>query len=75
MLLYQRVLQLLCLIGESFDEASEDVCGAVVNVRPKGDKISIWTGNCQNRDAIMTIGWVAFLFFYFFFNTEVLHNQ
>ncbi|XP_016133540.1 eukaryotic translation initiation factor 4E-like [Sinocyclocheilus grahami] len=49
-------LQLLCLIGESFDEASEDVCGAVVNVRPKGDKISIWTGNCQNRDAIMTIG-------------------
>ncbi|XP_077053275.1 eukaryotic translation initiation factor 4E family member 1c isoform X1 [Siphateles boraxobius] len=50
------VLQLLCLIGESFDEASEDVCGAVVNVRPKGDKIAIWTGNCQNRDAIMTIG-------------------
>ncbi|RXN24828.1 eukaryotic translation initiation factor 4E-like isoform X1 [Labeo rohita] len=47
---------LLCLIGESFDEASEDVCGAVVNVRPKGDKIAIWTGNCQNRDAIMTIG-------------------
>ncbi|TRY60784.1 hypothetical protein DNTS_032217 [Danionella cerebrum] len=47
---------LLCLIGESFDEASEDVCGAVVNVRPKGDKISIWTGNCQNREAIMTIG-------------------
>ncbi|XP_073775665.1 eukaryotic translation initiation factor 4E family member 1c isoform X2 [Danio rerio] len=50
------LLQLLCLIGESFDEASEDVCGAVVNVRPKGDKIAIWTGNCQNRDAIMTIG-------------------
>lgn len=50
------VLQLLCLVGESFDEASEDVCGAVVNVRPKGDKIAIWTSNCQNRDAIMTIG-------------------
>lgn len=49
-------LQLLCLVGESFDEASEDVCGAVVNVRPKGDKIAIWTSNCQNRDAIMTIG-------------------
>ncbi|MBN3295797.1 IF4E factor, partial [Amia calva] len=47
---------LLCLIGESFDEASEDVCGAVVNVRPKGDKLAIWTGNCQNREAIMTIG-------------------
>lgn len=51
-----RVFQLLCLVGESFDEASEDVCGAVVNVRPKGDKIAIWTSNCQNREAIMTIG-------------------
>ncbi|XP_034041238.1 eukaryotic translation initiation factor 4E family member 1c isoform X1 [Thalassophryne amazonica] len=50
------LLQLLCLVGESFDEASDDVCGSVVNVRPKGDKISIWTSNCQNREAIMTIG-------------------
>nr|XP_054606090.1 eukaryotic translation initiation factor 4E family member 1c isoform X1 [Nothobranchius furzeri] len=50
------VLQLLCLVGESFDEASDDVCGAVVNVRPKGDKLAIWTSNCQNREAIMTIG-------------------
>lgn len=50
------IMQLLCLVGESFDEASEDVCGAVVNVRPKGDKIAIWTSTCQNRDAIMTIG-------------------
>lgn len=56
MLHHLCVLQLLCLVGESFDEASDDVCGAVVNVRPKGDKISIWTSNCQNRDAIMTIG-------------------
>lgn len=55
-LLFLIDFQLLCLIGESFDEASEDVCGAVVNVRPKGDKIAIWTGNCQNREAIMTIG-------------------
>nr|XP_061794182.1 eukaryotic translation initiation factor 4E-like isoform X1 [Nerophis lumbriciformis] len=47
---------LLCLVGESFDEASDDVCGAVVNVRHKADKIAIWTSNCQNRDAIMTIG-------------------
>ncbi|XP_011491496.1 eukaryotic translation initiation factor 4E isoform X2 [Oryzias latipes] len=50
------ILQLLCLVGESFDDASEEVCGAVVNVRHKGDKISIWTGNCQNKEAIMTIG-------------------
>ncbi|KAB0348359.1 hypothetical protein FD754_013216 [Muntiacus muntjak] len=27
---------LLCLIGESFDDYSDDVCGAAVNVRAKG---------------------------------------
>ena len=32
---------LLCLIGESFDDYSDDVCGAVVAVRAKGDKIAI----------------------------------
>ena len=48
--------KILCLIGEAFDEASDDVCGAVVNIRPKGDKLSIWTSNCKNRDGIMKIG-------------------
>lgn len=33
-----NVLQLLCLIGESF-EHSDDINGAVVNIRPRGDKI------------------------------------
>lgn len=28
----------LCLIGEAF-ENSDDICGAVVNIRPRGDKI------------------------------------
>lgn len=28
----------LCLIGEAFDH-SDEICGAVVNVRTKGDKI------------------------------------
>ena len=43
--------KLLCLIGESFDDYSDDVCGAVVNVRAKGDKIAIWTTECENREA------------------------
>ncbi|XP_038625205.1 eukaryotic translation initiation factor 4E [Tachyglossus aculeatus] len=47
---------LLCLIGESFDDYSDDVCGAVVNVRTKGDKIAIWTTECENRDAVTHIG-------------------
>lgn len=55
--------QLLCLVGESFDEASDDVCGAVVNVRHKADKIAIWTSNCQNREAIMKIGWAPCFWF------------
>ena len=32
---------LLCLIGESFDDYSDDVCGVVVNIRANGDKT--WT--------------------------------
>eukprot|EP00063_Salmo_salar_P092575 XP_014067410.1 PREDICTED: eukaryotic translation initiation factor 4E-1A-like [Salmo salar] len=30
-------MQLLCLVGEAFDDHSDDVCGAVVNIRTKGD--------------------------------------
>ncbi|KAH9495316.1 hypothetical protein Btru_018861 [Bulinus truncatus] len=30
---------LLCLIGEGFDEHSDDICGATVNIRTKGDKL------------------------------------
>ncbi|XP_018090583.1 eukaryotic translation initiation factor 4E isoform X3 [Xenopus laevis] len=47
---------LMCLIGESFDEHSDDVCGAVVNVRAKGDKIAIWTTEFENKDAVTHIG-------------------
>lgn len=49
-------LQLLCLIGEAFDDYSDDVCGAVVNIRTKGDKIAVWTTDYENRDAVTHIG-------------------
>lgn len=45
----------LCLIGEAFD-SFDDICGAVVNIRAKGDKIAIWTSNSNNMDAVMEIG-------------------
>ena len=48
--------QLLCLIGEAFDEQSDDICGAVVNIRSKGDKIGIWTRDYNRKDSIMKIG-------------------
>ncbi|XP_046979944.1 eukaryotic translation initiation factor 4E-like [Schistocerca americana] len=47
---------LLCLIGEAFDEYSSQVCGAVVNIRAKGDKIGLWTSDASNEQSIMKIG-------------------
>ncbi|XP_015927153.1 eukaryotic translation initiation factor 4E [Parasteatoda tepidariorum] len=47
---------LLLMIGEAFDECSEDVCGSVVQIRNKGDKIGIWTADVRHADAIMKIG-------------------
>ncbi|KAL4593716.1 eukaryotic translation initiation factor 4E-1A isoform X2 [Arapaima gigas] len=47
---------LLCLVGEAFDDHSDDVCGAVVNIRGKGDKIAIWTTDYENKEAVTHIG-------------------
>lgn len=38
------------MIGEQFDHGDE-ICGAVVNVRSKQEKISIWTKNAANEAA------------------------
>ena len=46
----------MCLVGEVFDDSSDDVCGAVVQSRLKGDKISIWTSNARNSEHILRIG-------------------
>lgn len=47
-------LQLLAMIGEQFDHGDE-ICGAVVNVRNRQDKISIWTKNAANEAAQVII--------------------
>ncbi|XP_008253670.3 eukaryotic translation initiation factor 4E type 1B [Oryctolagus cuniculus] len=47
---------LLCLIGESFAEHSREVCGAVLNVRTKGDKIAVWTREAENQAGVLHIG-------------------
>lgn len=47
---------LLCLIGEGFDEFSEDVCGAVVQIRAKLDKIAVWTADVRRADGNIKIG-------------------
>ncbi|KAH8361347.1 eukaryotic translation initiation factor 4E [Drosophila serrata] len=46
---------LLILIGEAFDH-TEEVCGAVINLRGKTNKISVWTANGYNEEAVMEIG-------------------
>ncbi|KAG8385360.1 hypothetical protein BUALT_Bualt03G0035000 [Buddleja alternifolia] len=53
---------LLAMIGEQFDYGDE-ICGAVVNVRGKEERISIWTKNASNEAAQLSIGrqWKEFL--------------
>ena len=41
---------LLAMIGDQFMEASEEVCGAVISVRPNEDVFSIWTKNDGGRN-------------------------
>lgn len=47
---------LLCMIGEAFNGYSDDICGAVVNVRPKFDKIALWTAIAKPEENVKEIG-------------------
>ncbi|XP_061356070.1 eukaryotic translation initiation factor 4E-1-like [Gastrolobium bilobum] len=53
---------LLAMIGEQFDHGDE-ICGAVVNVRGRQEKIALWTKNATNEPAQVSIGkqWKEFL--------------
>ena len=50
---------LLALIGDQFNEASEEVCGAVLSVRNGEDILSIWTRTDGGR--VLKIRYVAHL--------------
>jgi len=49
---------LMCLVGEAFGELGIIVNGAVLNIRPRADKISVWltVSDPTQRDAIMAVG-------------------
>jgi len=47
---------LMLLVGEAFGDYSDSVCGAVVQIRTKGDKLAIWTNNAHDQDANLSIG-------------------
>ncbi|KAE8715199.1 Eukaryotic translation initiation factor 4E-1 [Hibiscus syriacus] len=46
---------LLALIGEQF-EYGDEICGAVVSVRGKQERIALWTKNAANETAQINIG-------------------
>ncbi|XP_021036475.1 eukaryotic translation initiation factor 4E type 1B isoform X1 [Mus caroli] len=47
---------LLCLVGNCFEEYNGEVCGAVVNIRTKRDKIALWTSEAEDKAGVMQIG-------------------
>ncbi|KHJ96146.1 eukaryotic initiation factor 4E [Oesophagostomum dentatum] len=50
---------LMAIIGEQFEDLGETyICGAVVNVRQKGDKVSLWTRDATRDDVNTRIGLV-----------------
>ncbi|GAB2299075.1 translation initiation factor eIF4E [Dionaea muscipula] len=53
---------LLAMIGEQFDHGDE-ICGAVINVRSRQEKIALWTKNATNESTQVSIGqqWKKFL--------------
>lgn len=46
---------MLCMIGESFEDNADEVNGATVNVRPKVDKIGLWTADADKSKADVTM--------------------
>ncbi len=51
----RAALQLLACIGEQFTEGDE-ICGIVVNLRGKQDKICLWTKDAANEAAQVNVG-------------------
>lgn len=49
----------MSIIGEIYDQSNE-INGAIVNVRGKGTKIAVWTNNASkdNGDNIIAIGYI-----------------
>lgn len=49
----------MSIIGEIYDQSNE-INGAIVNVRNRATKISVWTNNSSkdNADNIIAIGYV-----------------
>jgi len=47
---------LMAVVGKQFDDCGENVCGVVVNIRQKGDKVSLWTRDSTKTEMNRKIG-------------------
>lgn len=47
---------MLCLIGEAFDDETDEICGAVISIRSRVDKIAVWTRDAENINSNLKIG-------------------
>jgi len=45
----------LTMIGDNFDDA-DDICGLVVSIRSKANRIQLWVRHAEDRDAVRRIG-------------------
>lgn len=50
-----RRTQLLACIGEQFSEG-EEICGVVVNMRQRQDKVCLWTKTASNEAVQVNVG-------------------
>jgi len=47
----------MLMVGEQFEgKDNDDICGAVVQNRGKGDRVAVWTENAANGESVMRIG-------------------
>ena len=47
---------MLMVIGEAGGEASDDCNGVVLNIRPRGDRLALWTRTGSGDDRIRATG-------------------
>lgn len=52
------MFKLLALIGDQFFDEGPFVNGVWVNIRPRGDKISLWTKMAKNAELQYKIGYI-----------------
>lgn len=60
------LFQLLACIGEQFGADSDQICGVVVSMRKPGDRISVWTREATNEEAVTRIGYSVVLYSVYF---------